>query len=83
MAETGVARVFMNGRSQAVRLPKEFRLSTNQVRVRRGEAGELILEPLPFDHKAWLAQLKKMADPNFMAEGRNQPPTPPGKDLFD
>jgi antitoxin VapB len=83
VAETGVAKVFMHGRSQAVRLPKEFRLSTDRVRVRRGEGGRLILEPMAFDVEAWSAELDRLADPDFMAEGRNQPPMPPSKDLFD
>ncbi len=40
------AKVFWNGRSQAVRLPKEFRFEGNEVLVRReGEA--VVLEPVP------------------------------------
>lgn len=40
------AKVFWNGRSQAVRLPKEFRFEGDEVLVRReGEA--VILEPVP------------------------------------
>lgn len=38
------ARVFWSGRSQAVRLPKEFRFDTDTVFVRR-EGDALILEP--------------------------------------
>jgi antitoxin VapB len=38
------AKVFWTGRSQAVRLPKEFRVETDTVLVRR-EAGLIILEP--------------------------------------
>jgi virulence-associated protein VagC len=39
------ARLFQNGRSQAVRLPKEFRFEGSEVSVRReGEA--VILEPV-------------------------------------
>jgi hypothetical protein len=34
MAETGVAKVFMHGRSQAVRLPAAFRVPGDRVRVR-------------------------------------------------
>jgi len=38
------ARVFKNGRSQAVRIPAEYRLSTKEVYVRRDEqTGDLIL----------------------------------------
>ena len=41
----GTAKLFRNGRSQAVRLPKEFRFEGDEVSVRReGEA--VILEPL-------------------------------------
>jgi antitoxin VapB len=43
--ERGRAKVFWTGRSQAVRLPKAFRVATREVSVRReGEA--LLLEPL-------------------------------------
>jgi antitoxin VapB len=38
------ARVFMNNRSQAVRLPKEFRFDTNEVFIRK-EGEEVILSP--------------------------------------
>jgi len=33
MAKSGVAKLFRNGRSQAVRLPKEFRFEGDAVRV--------------------------------------------------
>lgn len=39
------AKIFMNGRSQAVRLPKEFRLKGTEVRIRK-EGQKVILEPL-------------------------------------
>lgn len=39
------ARVFMNGRSQAVRLPQEFRFDTDRVGIRR-EGSNVILSPL-------------------------------------
>ncbi|MGA7833033.1 MAG: AbrB/MazE/SpoVT family DNA-binding domain-containing protein [Terracidiphilus sp.] len=38
------AKVFMNGRSQAVRLPKEFRFEGTEVAIRRDPAtGEVLL----------------------------------------
>ncbi len=44
MAQT--AKIFMNGRSQAVRLPKEFRFEGAEVAIRRGDtAGEVVLTP--------------------------------------
>ena len=39
------ARVFMMGRSQAVRLPREFRFDTDRVAIRR-EGGNVILSPV-------------------------------------
>ena len=38
------ARIFMNGRSQAVRLPREFRFDTDKVAIRR-EGRNVILSP--------------------------------------
>ncbi len=39
------AKLFMNGRSQAVRLPKEFRLPGKEVRIHR-EGRRIVLEPI-------------------------------------
>jgi len=41
----GTAKLFRNGRSQAVRLPREFRFPGTEVRIRR-EGDKVILEPL-------------------------------------
>lgn len=50
MKEEGRAKVFWTGRSQAVRLPKEFRFDVEEVTVRRiGRA--LVLEPV--EKPAW------------------------------
>jgi antitoxin VapB len=43
---TLVTRVFNNGNSQAVRIPAEFRLDTDQVSIRRNEEGDLVIHPL-------------------------------------
>jgi len=82
MAETGIARVFKHGRSQAVRLPKAFRVTGDRVRVRRVKNG-ILLEPIAQDLKAWFAEMDRLTQGSFMEEGRNQPPMPPGKALFD
>ena len=37
------ARVFMNGQSQAVRIPKEFRFNGNEVFISRNENGDIVL----------------------------------------
>jgi len=81
MSDTGVARIFMHGRSQAVRLPLAFRLPGDRVRVRRVEGG-ILLEPMVTDIKAWFAEMDRFADVPFMPEGRKQPPMPKPKDLF-
>ena len=84
MSETGTAKLFKHGRSQAVRLPKEFRMPGTQVRVRRvGRA--VLLEPVdvPFDVKAWFDKLDEYVDEPFMRNGRQQPPMQPGRKMFD
>ncbi len=45
MGKSGVAKLFKNGRSQAVRLPREFRFEGDAVRVRRVPEG-VLLEPM-------------------------------------
>jgi antitoxin VapB len=75
MAETGIAKLFRNGRSQAVRLPREFRFEGNQVRVRRVAEG-VLLEPLISDPNEWFAELDRLNDRSFFKKGRNQPLTP-------
>ncbi len=42
---THTTRVFMNGNSQAVRIPAEFRLDVDSVQIYRNAAGELVLRP--------------------------------------
>ena len=39
--------VFMNGDSQAVRIPQEFRLDCQQVQISRNAEGDLVLHPVP------------------------------------
>lgn len=43
------AKVFMNGRSQAIRLPKDFRVTGTEVVLKRVEGGILISERDPWD----------------------------------
>lgn len=82
MANKGIAKIFMHGRSQAVRLPLAFRLPGNRVRVRRVKSG-ILLEPIVTDINAWFAELDRFADVPFMEEGRRQPPIPETGDLFE
>jgi antitoxin VapB len=69
------AKVFWSGRSQAVRLPKEFRVDGEEVRIRRvGRA--IVLEPILKDWSwlhAWRAKYGKFDD-DFVAAAREETP---------
>lgn len=69
------ARLFWNGRSQAVRLPKEFRFQGDRVRVTRMGAG-ILLEP-PAESKKesveeWFARIDALRGEPIFPEGRKQ-----------
>jgi antitoxin VapB len=49
------AKLFWSGRSQAVRLPKDFRIAGDEVRIRR-HGSAIILEPVATDW-SWLDAL--------------------------
>lgn len=76
---TKLAKIFANGRSQAVRLPREFRFSGLQVRVSRHGRG-VLLEPVASSLDEWFADLDRFAEP-FMADGRCQPLAPARNDF--
>jgi len=65
------ARVFWSGRSQAVRLPREFRFDGEEVRIRR-HGTAVILEPIPKDW-AWLDALAGPVDADFQHAATEQP----------
>jgi antitoxin VapB len=76
------AKLFMHGRSQAVRLPKEFRLPGTEVQVSR-EGDRVILKPLarpPFDAAAWRARLDALGARDFLVEGMPDDPPPEAED---
>lgn len=75
MAEVEVAKLFRNGRSQAVRLPREFRFEGDRVRVRRVAKG-VLLEPMISNVRQWFAEMDRLHAGRFMAKGRKQPRTP-------
>ena len=72
------AKLFANGRSQAVRLPKEFRFEGKEVRVRRALGG-VLLEPVEPERKPWATasewfeQLNAFGGDPIFPEGREQP----------
>lgn len=76
---TATAKLFKSGRSQAVRLPKEFRFEGKEVRIRRHGRG-VLLEPVETSWKEVFAQIDAIGAP-FMPEGRDQPPMPDDDDV--
>lgn len=64
------AKLFINGRSQAVRLPKEYQFSGNDVLIQKvGDA--VILIPHEKSWEVFLHGLNNFTD-DFMQDGRNQ-----------
>lgn len=76
------AKLFMNGRSQAVRLPAEFRFDGDEVYIRRDpETGDVILSRKPGDWNDFFELIDSLEiSDNFMDE-RDQGETQE-RDLF-
>ena len=65
------AKLFQNGNSQAVRLPKQFRIRGTEVRIfKRGN--QVILEPIETTWDALFDSLSEFPE-DFMRNGRKQP----------
>ena len=77
------AKVFYSGRSQAVRIPAEFRFKTDEVYVRRDpQSGDLILSESPT--KTWkeiFAALDAAGFPDDFMEDRDEGPPQKRDDL--
>jgi len=70
-----VARVFQSGNSQAVRLPKEFRLSASEVQIfRRGD--EIVIRERPASLRERLAALPPLPADAFPDTIPDGPPEP-------
>ena len=65
------AKLFQNGSSQAVRLPKEFRLPGNEVKIFK-KGNHVILEPIVTTWDTLFESLSEFPE-DFMKDGRNQP----------
>jgi antitoxin VapB len=70
VAHVDKARVFMSGRSQAVRIPAEYRFTTDEVFIRRDpQSGDLILSQSPGGWEEIYASLDKAGFPDdFLAD---------------
>jgi antitoxin VapB len=69
------AKLFRNGRSQAVRLPREFRFEGDEVLIRPMGNG-VLLEPKITDVGQWFAKLDHFKGEFMKKRGRRQPQTP-------
>lgn len=65
------AKVFRSGRSQAVRLPKNFRFQGQEVRIRR-HGDSVILEPVAKDWE-WLTAIAGKLDDDFIEAVNERP----------
>jgi antitoxin VapB len=74
------AKIFMNGRSQAIRLPKEYRFEGSEVYIKK--VGEMVIL-LPH-HAPWetLIDSLTMFSDDFMVT-REQPALPDREDMFE
>ncbi len=77
------AKLFWSGRSQAVRLPKNFRFEGEEVRIRR-HGNSVILEPIARDW-AWLDEITGSVDDDFVAaaQERQNDQERPALDFFE
>ncbi len=65
------AKIFWSGRSQAVRLPKDFRFNDAAVYIRR-QGNAIVLEPIPHNW-TWLDTICGKLDEDFISAAREHP----------
>jgi len=77
-----IAKLFANGRSQAVRLPADLRFEGTEVFIRQDpETGDVILSRRPESWDSFFELRKKANIPDdFMADRMDEPPQK--RDLF-
>ena len=69
------AKVFMSGRSQAVRIPAQYRFTASEVYIRRDpQSGDLILSQAPGGWNEIYAALDKAGFPDDLLADRSQGP---------
>ncbi len=75
------AKLFMNGRSQAVRLPRDFRFEGEEVFIRRDSAtGDVILSQRPENWDGFFKLQGVLESEEFLSERDDSPP--PARDPF-
>jgi antitoxin VapB len=72
------ASLFRNGRSQAVRIPKEFEFEGDEVQISRDDSGRLTIEPIRKKPTLLevLATLEPLSEEDWMPEIEDFPPEP-------
>jgi antitoxin VapB len=65
------AKVFQNGRSQAIRLPKDFRVESEEVYLKKTPEGFLVIARDPWE--IFFEGVDELSD-DFMSGGRRQSP---------
>jgi antitoxin VapB len=75
--QTRSVRIFRNGRSQAIRIPREFALPGNEATITRDSKGRLIVEAA---RKPTLRELidswEPLSEEDWMPEIKDYPPEP-------
>ncbi|MDF1485699.1 AbrB/MazE/SpoVT family DNA-binding domain-containing protein [Ramlibacter sp. H39-3-26] len=81
---TQVAKLFTNGRSQAVRLPAAYRFDASEVFIRQDSVtGDVILSRKPPDWDGFLAALQGAEVPADFLGPRERSQNPQNRDPFD
>jgi antitoxin VapB len=73
-AAARTARLFRNGRNQAVRLPKEYELDAEEVYIQR-DGEKLIITPKPRSWEAYFESGRRLSD-DFPETIEDVPPQP-------
>ena len=79
---SNTAKIFRNGRSQAVRLPAEYRFDSTEVYIRRDpETGDVILSRRPESWQDFFELMQTIEVPqDFLSDRQDAPPQK--RDLF-
>jgi antitoxin VapB len=71
------SRVFVNGNSQAVRIPQQFKFDTSRVEITKNEEGDLVIHAIPENRGVALLEALTKFDDEFInlleEEYSNQP----------
>lgn len=75
------AKLFRNGRSQAVRLPADYRFQGSEVYIRRTASGDIVLSRKPESWNDFFELMKSVDVPeDFLADRKDMPPQK--RDMF-